>query len=94
MVKMCLENGEIVGYAIAYTTFLQYMKHGYIRKGCIEQWRGADLSCSEYCYVAFTLPQEGQVTGGEVILLLCFACGQVKDTVPHPVTSLQHCVDS
>lgn len=52
------------------------------------------LSCSKNGHIALTLAQEGQVTGWEVILLFSFACGQVKDTVPHPVTSFQHCVDS
>lgn len=52
------------------------------------------LSCSKDSHIALILPEEGQVTSREVILLLSFACGQVKDAVPYPVTSFQHCVDS
>lgn len=56
--------------------------------------RASHLSCSKDGHIAFTLSQKGQVTCRKVIFLLCFASGQVKDTVPHPVTSFQHCVDS
>lgn len=52
------------------------------------------LSCSEDGNITLTLPKEGQVASREVILLFSFARGQVKDTVPYPVTSFQHCVDS
>lgn len=63
-------------------------------KTCHLFGRWSHLSCSENGNVALTLPQEGQVARGEVILLFSFACGQVKDTVPYPVTSFQHCMDS
>lgn len=67
------------------------------RAGTVSCKRGIGpphLPSSKDGHVALTLPEEGQVTGREVILLLSFACSQVKDTVPHPVASLQHCMDS
>ena len=65
-----------------------------VSPSCTSQWSSAHLASSEDGHITLTLPQEGQVTGGEVILLLSFACGQVKDTVSYPVTSFQNCVDS
>lgn len=56
--------------------------------------KSSHLSCSKDGHVALTLPQEGQITSRKVILLLCFARGQVKDTVSYPATSFQHCMDS
>ena len=50
----------------------------------------AYLSCGEDAHVALALPQEGQVTGGKVVLLLGLARGQVKDAVPDPAACFQH----
>lgn len=60
----------------------------------LPMWVISYLSGSKDGHVALTLSQKGQITGGEVILLLSFACSQVKDTVPYPVTSFQHRMDS
>ena len=65
-----------------------------LQKTCHLFGRLSHLSCSKDGHIALTLAQEGQITSGEVIFLFSFACGQVKDTVPYPVTSFQHCVDS
>lgn len=61
---------------------------------CYPSEKSSHLSCSKNGHIALTLPQEGQITSREVILLLCFACSQVKDTVSYPATCFQHCVDS
>lgn len=52
------------------------------------------LASSEDGHITLTLAKKGQVTGREVILLLRFSGGQVKDTVPYPAAGFQHSMNS
>lgn len=52
------------------------------------------LASGEDGHITLTLAEKGQVTGREVILLFCFAGGQIKDTVPYPAARFQHSMNS
>lgn len=52
------------------------------------------LASGEDGHVTLALAQKGQVTRREMILLLGFASGQVKYTVPNPTSCFENSVDS
>lgn len=52
------------------------------------------LASGENGHITLALAQKGQVTCREMILLLGFASGQVKYTVPNPTSCFENSMDS
>lgn len=48
------------------------------------------LSSSENGYIPLILTKESNAACREIILLFCFSCSKIKDTVPYPISSLQN----